>query len=74
MSVTMMKGTGNITIGGATTGIVTVASPMQTTNKLTIGDLDIGRTCKMFLWYLQAYHPEAIDQFKAIEDIQRMVD
>ena len=74
MSVTMMKGTGNITLGGATTGIVTVASPMHTTNKLTIGELDVGRTVEMFLWWIETYHPEAMNEFKAIEDIKRSMD
>jgi hypothetical protein len=73
MSILQQKGTGNITLGGTTTGFVTVASPMQATTTLTVGDIDVGRACKMFMWYIEAYHPEAIHEFKCIEDIQKGV-
>jgi len=72
MTLVQMK-TGNIILGGTTTGIVTVASPMTATNTLTVGDLDVGRTCKMFMWYMETYHPKAIHEFKCIEDIEKGV-
>ena len=73
MSILQQKGTGNITIGGTSTGIVTVASPMYATARLTVDDMDVGRACKMFMWYMEAYHPKAIHEFKCIEDIEKGV-
>lgn len=63
--------TGNITLGGTSTTGITVNSPMQTTKKLYVEDIDVGQTLKMLVWFIQAYHPNVLEEFKAIEDIKK---
>lgn len=62
----------NVVFNSNSTGNLTVTAPMHTTSKLTIGDMDVGRSLKMFMWYLEVYHPEVIHQFKCIEDIEKV--
>ena len=71
MTVMQMKN-GNITLGGNTTGLVTVASPMTATASLTVDGIDVGKAAKMFMWYIEAYHPEAMHEFKCIQDIEKV--
>jgi hypothetical protein len=58
MTYTVARTTGDITLGGTTTGAVIVASPMQTTATLTVDDINVGETLKMFLFFIQSRHPE----------------
>ena len=32
---------------------------------------NIGRAAKMFMWWMQTYHPEIEEQFDAVEDTKR---
>lgn len=61
---------GTITLGGNTTTSVTVNSPMVATDSLMLGDMDVGETLKMFLFYLQSRHPEVFEEYKAIKKIK----
>lgn len=70
-SVTMSTNLAGITLGGNGTSTITMASPVTTTEKLTVGDIDVGQTLKMLVWFIQAYHPNVLEEFKAIEDIKK---
>jgi len=69
MSNTLIAG--SLTLGGDSTSIVTVASPMQTTAKLTVDDINVGETLKMFLFFIQSRHPEVFKEYEAIERIKK---
>lgn len=32
---------------------------------------DVGKAAKMFMWWMQTYHPELEEQFNAVEDTKR---
>ena len=70
-SATMTTNLAGITLGGNGTSTITMASPVTTTEKLTVGDIDVGQTLKMLVWFIQAYHPNVLEEFKAIEDIKK---
>ena len=63
-------GMGSIILGGTTTTSVLVNSPMQTTAKLTVGDIDVGQTLELLLFFLQSQYPDIVEQFNAIKKIK----
>ena len=63
-------GMGSIILGGTTTASVLVNSPMQTTAKLTVGDIDVGQTLELLLFFLQSQYPDIVEQFNAIKKIK----
>lgn len=68
---------------GAGTGYTWTTSPnlgtgAKTTFKSSVmledslGDItDMGRAAKMFMWWMQTYHPELEFEFDAVEDTKR---
>lgn len=62
---------GSIILGGTTTTNIVANSPIQATAKLTVADIDVGQTLKLFLFFLQSRHPEVFDEFYAIEKIKK---
>ena len=70
-SATITTNLAGITLGGNGTSTITMASPVTTTEKMTIGDIDVGRTLKMLIWFLEVHHPNVFEEFKAIEDIKK---
>jgi hypothetical protein len=70
-STTMTTNLAGITLGGNGTSTITMASPVTTTEQLTVDDIDVGRSLRMLLWFIEAYHPNVLEEFKAIEDIKK---
>ena len=70
-NTTMTTGLHGITLGGNGTSTITMASPVTTTEQLTVDDIDVGRSLRMLLWFIEAYHPNVLEEFKAIEDIKK---
>jgi hypothetical protein len=48
---------------------ITVQGVVQ--GNLIVGDTDVGKAAKMFMWWMQTYHPEIEEQFNAVEDTKR---
>jgi KaiC/GvpD/RAD55 family RecA-like ATPase len=67
------NGTGQVNIS---TGGLTISSSNGSATLLVDMDnekVDLTKQIKMFMWYMQAYHPEAIEEFNAVEDIKRKI-
>jgi len=75
---------GNYTLTSTSTGVAwttpqtTVTAPLTITKEGSIlvqddvGETtDVGKAAKMFMWWMQTYHPELEEQFNAVEDTKR---
>lgn len=66
-------GTGQVNIGA---GGLTISSTNGNATLLVDMDnekVDLTKQIKMFMWFMQVYHPEAIEEFNAVEDIKRKI-
>lgn len=84
MSVVYSSGTSgatlnNISISNGGSSTIWTSPPtggMTVKKRITIEDdygdkIDLGKAAKMFMWWVQTYHPEIEKEFDAVEDTKR---
>lgn len=65
------SGTGQVNIGAGGLTISSTDGNATLLVDMEYEKVDLTKQIRMFMWWMQVYHPEAIEEFNAIEDIKR---